>query len=382
MEHKKNKYDYAVIGAGLTGTIIAKGLSRQGAKVLLLEATEAPGEASGLMPMPESDLNTKNIEFFQMATGLPVTASSTEFRLKTFDSGSIKDFLGFGDQAPEYIDLMTPFLASTQIFLSPGKEDWIPKILSDFTGDFQKKSYVTAFEFEQDKIKSFMINGQTRASADQIVFAGALPQVSNLVPAEHWNAKPLSKFGKMKSWTAVGLDLQHSAYGAPENELSESGNSDTDENVKTPELWVLKGTPQDEHLPCVGVISPDGKTSHWMTWIKDIDAEDTEEVAQCLKRIKRQIKQAFPEILTKLDFERIYVQPSWAIPAAGTDMLPQISNLHFASSQLASQPGVLGGIERATVVLKEMGFTEASFPELQTPETPTFPAEEMIQASF
>lgn len=350
----RKKYDYAVVGAGLAGTTIAAGLSRQGAKVLLLEATDTPKENTGLMPMPKTDENQKCIEFFQLASGIPVETSEHEYRLKTFDGGVIKEFLGFGDTAPEYVDLMNSFLTNQQITLSPAKDVWIAKMLSNFQGDFQSKSYVTAFEFEGDKIKSFVVNGQARATADQIIFAGALPQLSKLVPAEHFGAKNLSKFGKMKSWTAIGLDLHHSHFTAPEHDSPE------------PVLWMLKGTPQDENFPCVGVISADGQTSHWMTWIKDVDAEDTEEVGGCLKRIKRQIKQAFPELLTKLDFERIYVQPAWAIVGANKDVLPEVSNLHYASSQLATQPGVLGSIERATTLLKEMGFTEASFPELQT----------------
>ncbi len=354
MDHRK-KYDYAVIGAGLTGTIIAKGLSRQGAKVLLLEATEIPGEFSGMTPLPDTAENLKNLEFFQLASGLSISIDHQEFRLKTYDSGQVKEFLGFGIDAPEYVNLMLPFLAAAQLSLEPAKESWLAKILADYTGDFEAKSYVTAFEFEGSKIKSFLINGQTRATADQIVFAGDLPQLSKLVPVEHWSPKNLSKFGKMRAWTAVGLDLTHQNF---EMNTTDSENS-------SPELWMLKGTPQDLHAPCVGFIAPDGETSQWMTWIKDIDAEDTEEVGSCLKRIKRQIKQAFPELLTKIDFERIYIQPAWAITSPNFDMLPNVTNLQVASSQLAKQPGILGAVERATVVLKEMGFTETSFPELQ-----------------
>lgn len=350
----RKKFDYAVVGAGLTGTIIAKGLSRQGAKVLLLEATESPSPVSGLNPASQSADAQKHINFFQVATGLPVQSEVHEILPKTFDSGSVKDFLGFGDTAPEYVDVLTAFLNTSRFGLTPSPETWVNRILEDFTGDLQVKSYVTGFEFEGDKIKTLVLNGQSKASADQIIFAGSLPQLTKLVPVEHWNAKALSKFSKMKSWTAIGLDLQHS-----KNEAS----------FLSQEVWTLKGTPQDASFPCVGVFSADGKSSQWMTWIKDTDAEDTEEVAAGLKRIKRQIKQAFPELMSHIDFERIYVQPSWSITAPGGEIFPEIENLHVASAALAHQPGFFGSLEQATSCLQSMGFTEASFPELQIPNS-------------
>lgn len=352
---QRKKFDYAVIGAGLTGAIIAKGLSRQGAKVLLLEATETPSPISGLSPLPQSPESEKALAFLQISTGLQIEVQAQDTIAKTFDSGSVKDFIGFGDSAPEYVDLLNSFLSSAELQFSVPKEEWVSRILSDFSGDLQVKSYVTAFEFENEKIKTLVINGQSKATADQIVFAGSLPQLSKLVPVEHWNAKALSKFSKMKSWTSIGLDLQHSKNEVP---------------FSPSEVWTLKGTPQDMAYPCVGRFSKDGKSSHWMTWIKDIDAEDTEEVAAGLKRIKRQIKQAFPELMSHIDFERIYVQPSWSATNPGGDIFPEIENLHIFSGTLSSTPGLLGAVEQATKCLQGMGFTEASFPELQTQASP------------
>lgn len=349
----RKKFDYAVIGAGLAGTIIAKGLSRQGAKVLLLEATEAPSPVSGLNPSAQTSDAQKHLEFFQVAAGLHLQCEIQEILPKTFDAGAVKDFLGFGDAAPEYVDVLSSFLTSPRFELSPNPETWVTKILSDYAGELQVKSYVTSFEFEADKIKTLVLNGQTKATADQVIFAGSLPQLSKLIPVEHWNAKALSKFSKMKSWTAIGLDLQHSKNETP---------------FLNQEVWTLKGTPQDAAHPCVGIFSPDGKSSRWMTWIKDTDAEDTEEVAAGLKRIKRQIKQAFPELMSHIDFERIYVQPSWSVTNPGGDIFPEIENFHVVSGALASQPGVFGALEQATKCLQAMGFTEASFPERQTPD--------------
>ena len=361
----RKKYDYAVIGAGLTGAVVAKGLSRQGAKVILLEATDLVNESVEFDPLNWTEDSEKNLEFFQLAIGMGVAVETESSVCRTFESGNIKEFLGFGQEAPDYHQLITPFLSPKLMRASPETESWVSSILWEFSGDLTKKSYVTGFQFESDRITGLTINGQTKIQADQIVFAGSLPLLSELIPAEQWNPKVLSKFSKLKMWTAVGIDFQHEF--SSENDLAGR--------------WVLRGTPQDFPHPCVGEISKDLKTSRWMTWIPDQDGEDEENIGLCLKRIKRQIKQFAPQLIDGISFEKIYLSPAWGTTSPTQNCLPEFSNLHFCCRQLASVQGVLGEISIANQTLKNMGFTEAAFPapQIQDSEASEAPSEDSQQ---
>lgn len=133
-------------------------------------------------------------------------------------------------------------------------------------------------------------------------------------------------------------------------------------------MHVLNGTTQDEIGPCVGRFLPavdvDGirmQTSQWMTFIEHEVTEDSEVVGTALKKIKRQVKRAYPEALEGLKQERIFVTPILAgngdIKLNGNGTLPGLENLWIGSATVHEQRNLVGALLQAEMVVASLGFS-------------------------
>jgi hypothetical protein len=132
-------------------------------------------------------------------------------------------------------------------------------------------------------------------------------------------------------------------------------------------MHILNGTTEDEIGPCVGRFSPavtEGEhtlqASQWMTFIEDEVTEDSEVVGAALKKIKRQIKRAYPEALESIKLERIVVAPQIAgdgeLKLNGNQSLPGLNNLWVASGPVNAQKNLIGALAQANLVMAALGF--------------------------
>ena len=99
--------------------------------------------------------------------------------------------------------------------------------------------------------------------------------------------------------------------------------------------------------------------SQWITFMNDEEAEDSELVGAALKKMKRQIKRAYPNALEQLQFERIFVVPSFAghgdLKLAANQTLPGLSNLWIGSAQVHAQKNLLGALLQAEMITSSLG---------------------------
>jgi hypothetical protein len=156
---------------------------------------------------------------------------------------------------------------------------------------------------------------------------------------EHTQTEVAKKLKKSQAWQGVCLDLGHSV------------------KIEKNNLFLLDGTTDDEIGPCIGRFF--GGISQWMSFIDSEFAEDTENIGLVLKKMKRQIKRAFPELSEAIIKERIFVTP----PLSGADLklsangtLPKVGNLWIASSQLSAYKNILGSLAQAQFILSSLGF--------------------------
>jgi hypothetical protein len=107
------------------------------------------------------------------------------------------------------------------------------------------------------------------------------------------------------------------------------------------------------------------QASQWMTFIEGELSEESESVANALKKIKRQIKRAYPESLENLVTERILVVPqisgSGDLKLKGNLTLPEVDNLWIGSPTLSPQKNLIGALSQAQMVLASMGCTVPNF---------------------
>jgi len=359
-------YDYAIIGSGLTGLSIAAALSRETSNIALLEGSDVAGGNNrlikfptgpinnGLRFVPETALSAQALEFLENLLGEKVIADSHEEAPVTYEAGGLKTFLGFGDNPPAFYEELAYFTSHKSFSLASQPYEWSQKLFAQFTGEFLPRSYVTKFHMENDKVTHITVNGSKTLHAQNFIFCGTVKDLALLLPEDAISIRNRTKLSKNTYWTALCLDICH-----------------TKPVTESTAMHVLNGTTQDEIGPCVGKFMPaveiEGETlqaSQWMTFIEQEVTEDSEVVGMTLKKIKRQIKRAYPDALDNIKLERIFVAP---IIAGNGDLklnanltIPSLENLWISSATMNNQKNLVGSLLQSQMVLASLGFNTSA----------------------
>lgn len=358
-------YDYLVIGGGLTGLLIAHKLSASGADVAIAESEISLGGSNrpallarnkienGLRFLPKNDLLIKALSQLESELGFALIKNLQPVQQKTYDASGFKEFVGFGEKAPAFYDQIKHFIASDEIELTMPISELLEKLIAHFKGDVLTRHIVTKFYAsgeEKNTISQVSVNGSKTVAAKNFIYCGPVKDLHVLLEDEQLNPRAKVKLKKAPYWMAVQLDLVHQKSVA------------TDHHI-----YILNGTTDDEIGPCVGrfsnepLVVGDHQLSHWISFIDFESSEEAENYGEVLKKMKRQIKRAFPESLDGLIAERISVSPALTagelkLNANGT--LPTAHNLWVASPSLNMFPNLTGAFLQAQFTLSSLGFGE------------------------
>lgn len=370
-------YDYIIIGSGTTGLTIARQIFQETQNILVLEAQDEVGGNNrpvklndqtlnnGLRFYPHTEASMKAIGFLQGLMSQPVLKSQdpVETNVETYESTGFKKFLGFGDHSPEFYEQLSYYLNTHEAELQMQPYEWIQQFAQDLSSVIQRKSIVTRFGFEgldseKPKLTHVIVNGSKTLYAQNFIFAGEVKDLVLLVPDDVLNARNKAKLKKSTAWQSVNLDLYHEAASDKRN------------------LFLLNGTTDDDIGPCVGRFVSD-HYSQWTSFVDSESAEDTENIGLVLKKMKRQIKRAFPEIGDSIKKERISV----STPLSGSDLklnangtLPKVENLWIASAQMSPYQNLLGSLMQARLILSSLGFISSTDIEQQAENETTIEA--------
>jgi hypothetical protein len=353
-------YDYAIIGSGLPGLILASALSRWTSNIVLLDGLDSYGGChkkintplgaleNGLRFFPKTKSTESSLLFMESLLNLKLIASSAETNPATYENGQFKQFVGFGEQNVEFYEELSYFLASEQYLLNIPVHEWPALLMKNFKGHFLPRSIVTKFVAEGNQVTSVMVNGTKSIEAKQFIYCGSFKDLSVLLPTDYLSSKAKNKLNKSVFWTAICLDLCHKEI-VTENEF----------------MNVLNGTTQDEIGPCVGQFykskeKPDCQYSQWITFVDEELSDDSEVAASALKKMKRQIKRAYPNALDGLLLERIFVYSNYAgegiIKLNADQSIPGLENLWIASGTQNPNKNMTGSIMQAQLILSSLGF--------------------------
>lgn len=367
-------YDYAIIGSGISGLAVANALSRITSNLILIESADTFGGLNrsiqtpfgavnnGLRYLPETELSQKAISFLEMLLMTSLSPEVVDAPPMTYEAGGMRPFVGFGNNPPPFYDEISYFSHPRFVKTKLEPHEWTQVLFSHFTGEFMPKSYVTKFHQEGNQITQLTVNGQKTIQALNYIYCGPVKSLKTLLPEGALNARAMNKLAKNEYWTAVGLDLLHNH---PVTDLVN--------------MHILNGTTQDEIGPCVGMFYPAAEVngdnlqySQWLTFLADEEAEDTEVVGAALKKIKRQIKRAYPDALENLKFERILVVPSYSgngdLKLSGNQTLPGIENFWVGSAQMNPQRSLLGALLQAELITSALGCHPMG-PQVQNSES-------------
>lgn len=363
--NSQHVYDYAIIGSGLSGLCIAAALNKVSHNTILIDGGDTFGGFNrsistpvgqmnnGLRFFPETELSQKAIAFLELLLMTSLAAEPIENQPLTYEGGSMKPFVGFGSTPPAFYEEFAYFTNPRALKLSLEPHEWTQLLFNNYSGDFSPRSYVTKFHGENGRIQQLTINGQKKINVQNVIYCGPIRALAQLLPEDALSIKARSKVSKNQYWTAVCLDLMHS--------LSVTENAT---------MHVLNGTTQDDLGPCVGrfhhattFTSDAGEEtlqySQWMTFVDAEESEDTEVIGAALKKIKRQIKRAYPEALENLKYERILVVPEYAgngeLKLSSNQSLPNYENFWVGSPTVSANKNLLGALLQAELVTAALG---------------------------
>lgn len=366
-------YDYIIIGSGLTGQTIATQLSQETQNVLLIEAEALNGGSnraavlgettldSGIRFLPANDLSIKAIQKLENILGLKLIKSEKDNHPQTYDSNGLKPFVGFGDKSPAFYDQFSYFLAPKELELNLPIHRIVELLKNKFQGEMLMRAHVTQFGFAEleegskadPQLTHVVVNGSKSYYANNFIFAGPVRDLALVLPDEILNIRAKAKLKKDSYWMALCLDLFHQ-----------------DLTLEQDGLFVLDGTTDDGVGPCVGRFLPGTpaevsstqkaqQISQWISFIDMTTAEETENVGEVLKKMKRQIKRAFPEMSEAIKAERIFMSP----PLSGGELkinsngtLHKVKNLWIASASMNQYPNLLGSLLQSQMTLAALGF--------------------------
>lgn len=354
-------YDYIIIGSGLSGLTIAQRLAQETQNILVLEAQDHAGGENRVAKLEGQEINNglrffpataaakKSIQFLEGILDSKLVSGPHENIPETYEASGFKQFVGFGEKNIEFYDQLSYFLSPEEYSFEQAPFVWVQKLQDLLKDKIQTRSIVTRFGFEnldseKPQLTHVTVNGTKQVYAKNFIFAGPVKDLGLLLNEDILNARAKAKLKKSQAWQAICVDLFHTAKTEKSN------------------LFVLNGTTDDEIGPCVGRFLPateSGQISQWLSFVDSESAEDTENIGLVLKKIKRQIKRAFPEISDSIKKERIFMSS----PVSGADLkltghmtIPKVENLWIASSQVAQSKNLLGAVQQAQLILAAMGF--------------------------
>lgn len=359
-------YDYIVIGSGLAGLSVASKISQETQNVLLIESEAVQGGSNkpahikyqnnnftsenGLRFYPGSPMAKKALKTLEDDLGLKLIKSTHENNPETYDASGFKSFVGFGDNPPEFYNEISYFLNPKEIELTLPVYKIVELLKEKYQGETLTKSFMTGFKFTDDVLTHVVVNGSKEYHAKNFIFAGTVRDLSVLLPDEALGVRAKTKLKKDTTWVGLCLDLLH------EGQTQEKHN-----------LFVLDGTTNDTIGPCVGrFMHPQTdmnlQISQWMSFIDLETSEETENIGEVLKKMKRQIKRAFPEMAEAIKAERLFMTPALSageIKLNSNGTVHKIDNLWIASGQVNQFPNLLGSILQSQFVLSSLGFGSA-----------------------
>lgn len=356
---KAQEFDTLVIGAGLSGLIVANALEATGRNVALVEAADHIGGASrmgstqagaidhGLKLIPDNASAHEALDWLESIVGEKIERSVIEAAPVNYDDGKFKPYVGFGDTVVATSSEIEAYAINRRLHLSSTPKDWVVKLGELFSGTLLTQSQVTKMAIEDGFVIESIVNGAKRISAREVVFAGAPNTLIPILPEGALAPRIRQKLLRGDFWTSVNVDLVH------KQPITDSQS-----------VHVLKGANEE---PTVGVFHPprtteDGRTlqvSQWFTLIPRDQIDEEELVAGALKQIKRQIKRAYESALEGIVQERILASPASHGSLLGAfevpGRLPKIENLWLTSSFFSDERNTLGSLIQARKVIEDIG---------------------------
>jgi protoporphyrinogen oxidase len=376
----RKKYDYVIIGGGLTGLLTTLALAKEGKKVSLLESNDQLGGNLQKRNSPFGDLPAfikyhpvneevkENVQrFASQIFSVEDPVIKQNITTKTFDSGKFKDFVGFGKRAPEFSEVITSYTNAENWSFAESLTDLTQDLINEIQNlenvDVFTDSTLTNLILEDNRVVLAEVNSSKNFEAEEYIFTAPIHSLLNISNEDVLPVKLKTKIAKPDYWTSIHLEMLHKDAGAP----TES------------DYILMAGT--DKAIPCFGFFSEEFATeesgesklqqSQWISFVESNLTNDMELTGNLVREMKRQVKRAHPEILETKVFERISVYPfsHGLVDVELENFKPgKLENFYLLSKEFDKANNMLGRIASAVSFLDQLDLQVPSLTKLESDE--------------
>lgn len=274
---------YVIIGGGLSGLLTARILKEKNIPFLGFEKTSRLGGRAEFGP--HRLLHSESVALLEQ---LAPSVSWQGFDLQPKERSK-----GEYGEVREGFSSAEQFYLTSQVFTpTVAFEQFIEKVSEPITGFFKTQKTVTRILSKEKQIE--FLDGSTQAYEKLIWCADR-----NLL-FKVWEGEPLhsGKANKKANEKPTGfnwsLELQEPFF-------------DTQNTVLMPFRF------KEHKLRALGIsdLNEEGKRHrlHWMVFVPQSISEDKEEVAKCVRTVKREVLKEFPELSSKISKEKLVYLP-------------------------------------------------------------------------
>lgn len=344
------KSNLVIIGSGIEALILAGSALQKGLSVAILDSESklggslAPLDFQGShidslyssIPNSEDNLQAINI----LNNYLPYFEPIQIFQQDrvTFEKGQFEPFVGFGDNPPQAVDLISPFVTNEKIKTRLNIAQLVQRLGAE--AEVHLNCSFTDILVYDKKVASITIDGKKKFEADHFIFTKHPLELVEILPPNTLLPKTVSKLAPKQSWAYLNLLC-----------VSEKPVASTSS------CYILYGTQKN---PIVGigefkeVLNSQNQPISYSQWITFLD-QDTQDVSEdsvsALKEMKRQIKRAFPNAFDGLIFEKIALfenaKASIELATKQFGKLSELENLLLCSHHLISDTHIFAASLKA-----------------------------------
>lgn len=333
----KNKFDAVFIGNTLETLLIATKLKAAGKEVIIIDQNAESAESIFEDVIHNFHLLSDSESDFGLV--------STEIQkdIQMFESAKWQAFLGFGNQPPQFLSAIEPYLKLVKHRWSTSYTKYVDDLTAELQKDIIFNAKISGFDVNDKKIQSITVNDSKIIQATAFVFANQNERLVDWFQPDHIGKKNFQKLAKTNYWTRIELNIKHE-----------------EQDVSFDKDHLLTGSTENA-IPLFGTFYRNPESflcSEWISFLPAELTEDSEAAGLVLREMKRQIKRGYPTAFDGLVFEKIKVIPfsdaKMSVELNSNQTLGNLGNAFMASGQWSDQVGQDGKLVQAKKCLQSL----------------------------
>jgi len=351
----KTKYDFVVIGSGISSLLMSSFLSQHSNKVLWLDSTTKSQQSDF---SAENFIKNHHVDFIPYSDSLVATLGAlfkgfqlnlpdmnfNENQIKHFQNNQWLDFVGFGESPPLYQSEISYYLAKQSLNSNESFDQLVRQAFEKSRADRINPAVVTKVQIENETATSVIINGQKAIEAEQFIFMSTPQEFIKTLPESFLSHRSTSKILKQKYLASINVDLTLDINAFENCNVRLVTISENEGN------YAIVGHP----------IEQSAQNSTWTFFISQEITEDPEQLASEVKKMKKAIFKSLSITEKNVLKEKLVIKENTErlndLRMDGMIQIDKIQNVFLGSGLLNSARNLNGVLNQFEVLIDKLGM--------------------------